>query len=95
MLSVTSGKAPSDTSMDSLKLNASTKLVPRKCVTLARVVLDYMLTSACSWRCSYSDGPTKKGHLMLMTDANTNSWERRWFVLRRCVPRSSASWCAR
>ena len=22
---------------------------------------------------------------MLMTDANENTWERRWFVLRRCV----------
>ncbi|RPD62104.1 kinesin-domain-containing protein [Lentinus tigrinus ALCF2SS1-7] len=60
VLSVTSGKAPSETpSVDSLKLNSSTKLVPR------------------------NDGPTKKGHLMLMTDANENTWERRWFVLRR------------
>ncbi|TBU27698.1 kinesin-domain-containing protein [Dichomitus squalens] len=63
VLSVNSGKAsaaPSDTpSVDSLKLNASTKLVPR------------------------NDGPTKKGHLMLMTDATENIWERRWFVLRR------------
>ncbi|KAI0751639.1 kinesin-domain-containing protein [Daedaleopsis nitida] len=60
VLSVTSSKAPSDTgSVESLKLNASTKLVPR------------------------NDGPTKKGHLMLMIDANENVWERRWFVLRR------------
>lgn len=22
---------------------------------------------------------------MLMTDANENTWERRWFVLRRCA----------
>ncbi|KAI0722047.1 kinesin-domain-containing protein [Cerioporus squamosus] len=54
VLSVTSGKAPSETtSVDSLKLNSTTKLVPR------------------------NDGPTKKGHLMLMTDANENTWERR------------------
>ncbi|KAI1788971.1 kinesin-domain-containing protein [Ganoderma leucocontextum] len=61
VLSVNSGKASvSDAlSVDSLKLNASTKLVPR------------------------IDGPTKKGHLMFMTDANENIWERRWFVLRR------------
>ncbi|KDQ65088.1 hypothetical protein JAAARDRAFT_146452 [Jaapia argillacea MUCL 33604] len=30
-----------------------------------------------------SDTPTKKGHLMLLTDANENIWEKRWFVLRR------------
>lgn len=30
-----------------------------------------------------NDGPTKKGHLMVMIDANENTWERRWFVLRR------------
>jgi kinesin family protein 1 len=30
-----------------------------------------------------SDTPTKKGHLMLLTDASQNVWERRWFVLRR------------
>ena len=30
-----------------------------------------------------SDGPTKKGHLLVMNDANENVWERRWFVLRR------------
>ncbi|KZT74459.1 kinesin-domain-containing protein [Daedalea quercina L-15889] len=30
-----------------------------------------------------NDGPTKKGHLLIMIDANENIWERRWFVLRR------------
>ncbi|THH01771.1 hypothetical protein EW026_g1020 [Hermanssonia centrifuga] len=30
-----------------------------------------------------NDGPTKKGHLSVMTDATENRWERRWFVLRR------------
>ncbi|KAI0346933.1 kinesin-domain-containing protein [Trametopsis cervina] len=30
-----------------------------------------------------NDGPTKKGHLMVLIDANENTWERRWFVLRR------------
>ncbi|EIW62237.1 kinesin-domain-containing protein [Trametes versicolor FP-101664 SS1] len=59
VLSVTSGRASEAGSVDSLKLNSSTKLVPR------------------------NDGPTKKGHLMVMTDANENIWERRWFVLRR------------
>ncbi|KAI0643632.1 kinesin-domain-containing protein [Trametes meyenii] len=57
--SVKSGRASDTLSVDSLKLNSSTKLVPR------------------------NDGPTKKGHLMVMTDANENVWERRWFVLRR------------
>ncbi|KAI0829273.1 kinesin-domain-containing protein [Trametes gibbosa] len=32
---------------------------------------------------SRNDGPTKKGHLLVMTNANENIWERRWFVLRR------------
>jgi kinesin family protein 1 len=38
-----------------------------------------------------SDVPTKKGHLMILVDANQDIWERRWFVLRRyCrVPLSS------
>ncbi|KAH9938671.1 uncharacterized protein B0H18DRAFT_1081243 [Fomitopsis serialis] len=30
-----------------------------------------------------ADGPTKKGHMLIMIDANENVWERRWFVLRR------------
>ncbi|KAH7924836.1 kinesin-domain-containing protein [Leucogyrophana mollusca] len=30
-----------------------------------------------------SDGPTKRGHLMILTDAGQNIWEKRWFVLRR------------
>lgn len=30
-----------------------------------------------------SDGATKKGHLMILTDASQNIWERRWFVLNR------------
>jgi len=30
-----------------------------------------------------SDVSTKKGHLMLLVDAHTNSWQKRWFVLRR------------
>ncbi|KAI0092485.1 kinesin-domain-containing protein [Irpex rosettiformis] len=30
-----------------------------------------------------NDGPTKKGHLQVLVDANENTWERRWFVLRR------------
>ncbi|KAL5530751.1 hypothetical protein ACEPAF_7009 [Sanghuangporus sanghuang] len=32
---------------------------------------------------SRSDNPTKKGHLMILTDATENKWERRWFVLKR------------
>ncbi|KAI6168912.1 hypothetical protein EDD17DRAFT_1523588 [Pisolithus thermaeus] len=30
-----------------------------------------------------SDGPTKKGYLMILTDASQDTWQRRWFVLRR------------
>jgi kinesin family protein 1 len=30
-----------------------------------------------------SDTPTKKGHMLLLVDANQNTWIRRWFVLRR------------
>ncbi|KAI6151632.1 hypothetical protein BKA82DRAFT_1001661 [Pisolithus tinctorius] len=29
------------------------------------------------------DGPTKKGYLMILTDASQDTWQRRWFVLRR------------
>jgi len=29
------------------------------------------------------DTPTKKGHLMILTNAGENIWEKRWFVLRR------------
>ncbi|KAJ3558619.1 hypothetical protein NM688_g814 [Phlebia brevispora] len=56
---VSTSKAPSVQSTDSLKLMSQTKIVPR------------------------NDGPTKKGHLLVMIDANENVWERRWFVLRR------------
>lgn len=30
-----------------------------------------------------TDTTTKKGHLLILTDASQNTWERRWFVLRR------------
>ncbi|KAF9057317.1 kinesin-like protein [Panaeolus papilionaceus] len=30
-----------------------------------------------------SDSATKKGHLMILTDASQNIWERKWFVLKR------------
>ena len=34
---------------------------------------------------SSSDTTTKKGHLLILTDARDNIWEKRWFVLRRFV----------
>ncbi|KAJ7727890.1 kinesin-like protein [Mycena metata] len=30
-----------------------------------------------------ANGSTKKGHLMILTDASQNIWEKRWFVLKR------------
>ena len=30
-----------------------------------------------------SDSATKKGHLLILTDATESKWEKRWFVLRR------------
>ncbi|KAH9894077.1 kinesin-domain-containing protein [Cubamyces lactineus] len=78
VLSVNSGRGSDTLSVDSLKLNASTKLVPRKYVALPCATGDCADGTAAS-----SDGPTKKGHMMVMTDANENTWERRWFVLRR------------
>ncbi|KAF9526270.1 kinesin-like protein [Crepidotus variabilis] len=30
-----------------------------------------------------SDSATKKGHLLIMTDASQDIWERKWFVLKR------------
>ncbi|KAJ7896033.1 kinesin-like protein [Mycena olivaceomarginata] len=32
---------------------------------------------------SDASGSTKKGHLMVLTDASQNIWEKRWFVLKR------------
>jgi hypothetical protein len=32
-----------------------------------------------------SDSATKKGHLHVLVDAGQNTWERRWFVLKRYV----------
>ncbi|KAJ6612156.1 kinesin-like protein [Mycena sp. CBHHK59/15] len=32
---------------------------------------------------SDANGSTKKGHLMILTDASLNKWEKRWFVLKR------------
>ncbi|KAK7061255.1 kinesin-like protein [Favolaschia claudopus] len=32
---------------------------------------------------SDANGSTKKGHLMILTDASQNIWEKRWFVLKR------------
>ncbi|KAF7301241.1 Kinesin-like protein [Mycena indigotica] len=32
---------------------------------------------------SDANGSTKKGHLLILTDASQNVWEKRWFVLRR------------
>ncbi|KAF9032663.1 kinesin-domain-containing protein [Hymenopellis radicata] len=32
---------------------------------------------------SDTNSATKKGHLMILTDAGQNIWERRWFVLKR------------
>ncbi|KAJ7929078.1 kinesin-like protein [Mycena leptocephala] len=32
---------------------------------------------------SDANGSTKKGHLMILTDAGQNIWEKRWFVLKR------------
>ncbi|KZT12686.1 kinesin-domain-containing protein [Laetiporus sulphureus 93-53] len=57
--SMESGQSSASQSVETIKLNSSTKVVPR------------------------SDTPTKKGHLMVMVDANENVWEKRWFVLRR------------
>jgi len=57
------------------QLIASTKLVPRRCVTQRPVF--------CPSLTPLSDVPTKKGHLMILVDATQNFWERRWFVLRR------------
>lgn len=72
-------RAPSVQSVDSIKLTAQTKLVPRKYVTTLSRLPCRDVDIFCS------DGPTKKGHLMVMVDATENAWERRWFVLRRYV----------
>lgn len=62
---------------ESPQLVASTKLVPRRyvwCDTFCFALSRYP---------SFSDVPTKKGHLMILVDATQDIWERRWFVLRR------------
>ena len=78
-------RAPSLYSSDSLKLISQTKVVPRKYVSMFHIIshishMGLLLTHRVTER---SDGPTKKGHLMVLIDANENTWERRWFVLRR------------
>ena len=30
-----------------------------------------------------SDTATKKGHLLILTNARDNVWEKRWFALKR------------
>ncbi|KAH7912466.1 hypothetical protein BJ138DRAFT_1004364 [Hygrophoropsis aurantiaca] len=39
--------------------------------------------NSCTNLIPQSDGPTKRGHLMILTDAGRDIWEKRWFVLRR------------
>ncbi|KAH9028857.1 hypothetical protein EDB85DRAFT_2147639 [Lactarius pseudohatsudake] len=47
----------------------------------------YRTTGGCSTKLvPRSDVPTKKGHPMILVDANQDIWERRWFVLQRYYP---------
>lgn len=64
-------------SLDGLKLTPTTKLVGRRYSrsSYQREEERHLLYS--------SDVPTKKGHLTILTDASQNTWEKRWFVLRR------------
>ena len=64
-------------SLDGLKLTSTTKLVGRRYdhSTYQREGESHLLC--------FSDASTKKGYLMILTDASQNTWEKRWFVLRR------------
>jgi kinesin family protein 1 len=66
---------------EGLKLISETKLIPRRCALSLR--LAYVGTAHDSFFRSDANGSTKKGHLMILTDAGQNIWERRWFVLKR------------
>ncbi|KAG0695782.1 hypothetical protein DFH29DRAFT_954061 [Suillus ampliporus] len=48
-----------------------------------RVLPEGVKLNSCTTLVPRSDGPTKRGHLLILTDASENIWERRWFVLRR------------
>ena len=67
-----------------MKLVATTKLMPRRYVLYIHTLIFNLFTHMI-----ISDNYLKKGHLMLMTDANTNEWQKRWFVLKRSVLLSS------
>lgn len=75
--SSTSKKFLDPESLDGLKLTSETKIVPRRYEL--RVQLSHFLNKIVS-----SDSATKKGHLLILTDASQNTWEKRWFVLKRC-----------
>ena len=75
--STTTARSTVIDSLDGLKLTPTTKLVGRRYSrsNYQREEERHLLYS--------SDVPTKKGHLTILTDASQNTWEKRWFVLRR------------
>lgn len=44
-------------------------------------------------RAMSSDTTTKKGHLMILTNARDNVWEKHWFVLKRYADRTCTFDC--
>ena len=64
-------------SLDGLKLTSTTKLVGHRYGHLG-----YRCEGKTHLLCS-SDAPTKKGYLTILSDASQNTWEKRWFVLKR------------
>lgn len=76
--STTTARSTVFDSLEGLKLTSTTKLVGRRYAHPA-----YQREEE-TYLCS-SDAPTKKGYLTMLTDASQNTWEKRWFVLRRSV----------
>ncbi|KIJ19791.1 hypothetical protein PAXINDRAFT_166017 [Paxillus involutus ATCC 200175] len=66
-------QVPPDTEKPNSTVKAATSRVPVESVKLNSTVT----------LVPRSDGPTKRGYLLILTNASQDSWDNRWFVLRR------------
>ncbi|KAF9242944.1 hypothetical protein BU15DRAFT_86709 [Melanogaster broomeanus] len=66
-------QVPSDTEKYTSAAKATTSKAPIESVKLNSTVT----------LVPRSDGPTKRGYLLILTNASQDTWDKRWFVLRR------------
>ena len=85
-------QVPSDANVKDdalLKLNGFEFLQEPRFVATAKLIarryafIYNNISGACLINFGHSDNPTKNGHLQILTNANENTWEKRWFVLKR------------